>query len=173
MNKYLAGYVFAGETIFNIKTAGSVSQDLNQQPEPVAKPATLPPPVVVEPVKVVPKAVVSSKKLVLVVNNLSASEKDLLSKILQSVKQSLENAEILDLAAASSFNLSDYASAKEIISFGVGMSKLGNDLLLFPYQSQEKLAAKYLLVDDLKTIQANQKDEKRLLWSALKMFYGL
>jgi len=26
MNKNLAGYVFAGETIFNIKMAGSVSQ---------------------------------------------------------------------------------------------------------------------------------------------------
>jgi hypothetical protein len=53
------------------------------------------------------------------------------------------------------------------------MSKLGNSLLLFPYQSQEKESIKYLLVDDLKTIQANLKDEKRLLWAALKMFYGL
>jgi hypothetical protein len=174
MNKNLAGYVFAGETIFNIKMAGSVSQVLNQQPEPAAKPVTLPPPVVVEQTKTSPAGSAQShEKLVLVVNNLSETEKDFLSKILQSVKQNLENAKILDLASAGSLKLSDYTSAKEIISFGVAMSKLSNDLLLFPYQSQEKESVKYLLVDDLKTIQANLKDEKRLLWAALKMFYGL
>lgn len=174
MNKYLAGYVFAGETIFNTKTAGSVSQDLNQQPEPVAKPVTLPPPLIKEQIQTsAPVVAQTHEKLVLVVNNLSATEKDFLSKILQSVKQNLENAKILDIASAASLNIGDYTSTKEIISFGVAMSKLGNDLLLFPYQCQEKESIRYLLVDDLKTIQANLKDEKRLLWAALKMFYGL
>jgi hypothetical protein len=174
MNKYLAGYVFAGETIFNIQTAGSVSQDSKQQPEPVAKPVTLPSAVVAEQIKSAPPVVArSTEKLVLVVNNLSDNEKDLLSKILQSVKQNLENAKIIDIASAESLKLSDFTAAKEIISFGVAMSKLGNDLLLFPYQSQEKLSVKYLLVDDLKTIQSNLKDEKRLLWAALKSFYGI
>lgn len=174
MNKYLAGYVFAGETIFNLKTTVSVSQDLVPRPIPVAKPANVPPPVVVEQITTAPVMLhQSTEKLVLVVNNISDSEKELLSKILQSVKQNLESAKILDISSAKSLKLSDYTSAKEIISFGVAMSKLGNDLLLFPYQSQEKLSIKYLLVDDLKTIQANQKDEKRLLWAALKSFYGL
>ncbi len=174
MNKYLAGYVFAGETIFNTKTEGSVTHDLGQQPIPSVAPAVVKVVPVSDPPKSSQPAIVSStKKLLLVVNSLSEAERELLSKILQSVKQLIDNADILDTANSSQYNLSHYTSAREIISFGVGMSKLGNDLLLFPYQGQEKQAIKYLLVDDLKTIQANQKDEKRLLWAALKTFYGL
>jgi hypothetical protein len=181
MNKYLAGYLFAGETIFNIKMAGSTTAPLSTSVEPAVKsvkPVENPPPpdapiIVEESLKVLAQPSISQKSLLLVVNSPSSSERELLTKIMQSVKQNIADAEIIDVASLPNVTLSNYSSVKEIISFGVAMSKLGSDLLLFPYQLQEREAKKYLIVDDLKTIQANQKDEKRLLWGALKGFYGI
>jgi hypothetical protein len=181
MNKYLAGYIFAGETIFNIKNVGSTMAPLSTSVEPAVKsitpveknPPTVAPKIVEDAPKVSLQPSVSQKRLLLVVNSLSSSERELLTKIMQSVKQNIADAEIIDVASLANVNLSNYSAAKEIISFGVAMSKLGSDLLLFPYQLQEREAKKYLIVDDLKTIQANQKDEKRLLWAALKGFYGI
>jgi glucose-6-phosphate isomerase len=94
-----------------------------------------------------------------------------LSKILISIKKHIENAEIIELSKIPDTRLSNYPSAKEIISFGIGMSKLGNDLLLYPYQIQLHQNVKYLLVDNFPAIQSNLKDEKRLLWAALKNMY--
>lgn len=180
MNKHLAGYLFAGETIFGIKKADSTlheSVSVESAVKPVIetlKPvviANLPKDVSASNTEVSPKAVHSNKSLIIVTNTLSESERELLSKILISVKQHIENAEIVELSKIPDTRLTNYPSAKEIISFGVGMSKLGNDLLLFPYQSQQHQNVKYLLVDDLPAIQSNQKDEKRLLWAALKNMY--
>jgi hypothetical protein len=180
MNKYLAGYLFAGETIFGIKTADSTLHE-SVSVESVVKPVIVAPkPVVIatitkdvspSPVEVTPNAVHSNKSLIIITNSLSKSERELLSKILISIKQHIENAEIIELSKNPDTRLTNYPSAKEIISFGIGMSKLGNDLLLYPYQSQQHQNVKYLLVDDLPAIQSNQKDEKRLLWAALKNMY--
>ncbi|HLO45140.1 MAG TPA: hypothetical protein VK175_12465 [Leadbetterella sp.] len=174
MNKYLAGYVFAGETLFNVKKDGLAMAPQRVVSEP-SKPAqiTAPHTTPSEQVKQTVQAPVYQKKLVLVVNALSITEKDLLTKIMQSVKRNIEDADIIDIANLPNAKLENFSSAIEIVSFGVAMSKLGSNLLLFPYQLQEKQSVRYLLVDDLKTIQANQKDEKRLLWAALKTFYGI
>lgn len=174
MNKYLAGYIFAGETLFNIKKDGLAMTPKGVVSEP-SKPVqivvsqTIPAEAIIQPTQ----TPVYLKKLVLVVNSLSISEKDLLTKILQSVKRSIEDADIIDIAHLPNAKLENFSSAIEIVSFGVAISKLGSNLLLFPYQLQEKQSVKYLLVDDLNTIQANQKDEKRLLWAALKNLYGM
>jgi hypothetical protein len=172
MNKYLAGYVFAGETLFNVKKDGLATAPQRVVSEP-SKPAQITAPHTAEPVKQTVQAPVYQKKLVLVVKALSITEKDLLTKIMQSVKRNIEDADIIDIANLPNAKLENFSSAIEIVSFGVAMSKLGSNLLLFPYQLQEKQSVRYLLVDDLKTIQANQKDEKRLLWAALKTFYGI
>jgi DNA polymerase III psi subunit len=182
MNKQLAGYLFAGETIFDIKTVDSAfhkSVTVESTVNPVVEP---PMPVLItnipnetsqknaeDSANVFP----SNKSLIIITNSLSESERDLLSKILISIKKHIENAEIIELTKIPHTRLSNYPSAKEIISFGIGMSKLGNDLLLYPYQSQQHQNVKYLLVDDLPAIQSNLKDEKRLLWAALKNMYQL
>jgi hypothetical protein len=125
------------------------------------------------PANIPPNEVRSNKNLIIITNSLSKLERELLSKILGSIKQSIENAEIIEFSKNPDVRLSNYSSAKEIISFGVGMGKLGSDLLLYPYQGQHYQNVKYLLVDNLPAIEANQKDEKRLLWSALKSMYLL
>jgi hypothetical protein len=169
MNKYLAGYLFAGETLFNIDTNkienGTIEHKLIvpiQNPmigrliQSTAKTESIP-----------------QKSLVIVVNTISKSEKELLSKILASVKKDLNNAQLIELSNDPAANVSSFNAAKEIISFGVAMSKLGGNLLLFPYQVQTNFGSNYLIVDDLATIQANQKDEKRLLWAALKSMFNV
>ena len=171
MNKYLAGYIFGQETLFNIQTKGSVVHNESVITEPLA--AAIASPKVTEIIEP-QKSTVSSKKLVLVVNSMSDSERELLSKILLAAKQNLETAEIIDMTNSSIPKLSDYPLAKEVISFGVAMSKLGNSRLLFPYQTQvDANNVKYLLIDDLNAIATNLKDEKKLLWVALKNFYGI
>lgn len=182
MNKHLAGYLFAGETIFSMKTIDSTlheSVSVESAVNPVIEKLE---PEIIDPIskevsagqgEVSSKAVNSNKSLIIVTNTLSESERDLLSKILISVKQNIENAEIIELSKIQDKSLSNYHSAKEIISFGIGMSKLGCDLLLFPYQCQQRQNVKYLLVDNLPAILLNQKDEKRLLWAALKNMYNV
>ena len=182
MNKQLAGYLFAGETIFDLKTVDStihkkvsVESTVNgvvESPKPVLNnkiPNESSPKNAEDSAKVFH----SNKSLIIVTNSLTESERDLLSKILISVKKHIENAEIIELSKIPNTRLSNFPSAKEIISFGIGMSKLGNDLLLYPYQCQQNQNVKYLLVDDLHAIQSNLKDEKRLLWAALKNMYQL
>jgi len=180
MNKQLAGYLFAGETIFGIKTVDSTFHEgvsvesavktVIEAIKPVVV-ATHPKDVSPSNVEVSAKAVHSNKSLIIITNSLSESERDLLTKILISIKKDIENAEIIELSKIPDTRLSNYPSAKEIISFGIGMSKLGNNLLLYPYQIQLHQNVKYLLVDDLPAIQSNLKDEKRLLWAALKNMY--
>lgn len=174
MNKYLAGYLFAGETIFGINTSGSAAPQ-SVKVEPDEKPASesLKPTIPAKPVEVFQKKESSAKSLVLIVNSLSEAEREFLAKILTSVKQNIAEAEILEIAMNPEARLTDFSDAKEIISFGVAMNKLGVNHLLFPYQSQQHQSVKYLFVDDLKAIQSNQKDEKRLLWAALKNMYQL
>jgi glucose-6-phosphate isomerase len=182
MNKQLAGYLFAGETIFDIKTVDSAFHESVTVESTVDPEVEAPKPVLITniPNETSQKnaedstnVFLSNKSLIIITNTLSESERDLLSKILISIKKQIENAEIIELSKIPHTRLSNYPSAKEIISFGIGMSKLGNDLLLYPYQSQQHQNVKYLLVDDLTAIQSNLKDEKRLLWAALKNMYQL
>lgn len=180
MNKQLAGYLFAGETIFGIKTVDSTfheSVSVESAVNPVVEPlkpvviANIPNEISPSNAEASAKAFHSIKSLIIITNSLSKSERDLLSKILISIKKHIENAEIIELSKIPDTRLSNYPSAKEIISFGIGMSKLGNDLLLYPYQIQLHQNVKYLLVDNFPAIQSNLKDEKRLLWAALKNMY--
>jgi hypothetical protein len=180
MNKQLASYLFAGETIFGIKTVDSTFHEGVSVESAVKSVIETSKPVVVAKLPknlspsnnaVSPNAVHSNKSLIIITNSLSEAERDLLTKILISIKKHIENAEIIELSKIPGTRLSNYPSAKEIISFGIGMSKLGNDLLLYPYQSQLHQNVKYLLVDDFPAIQSNLKDEKRLLWAALKNMY--
>jgi hypothetical protein len=174
MNKYLAGYLFAGESLFSINTTGSAAP-VSAKVEPVATPADKPlePAIAIEPAVPFSKKEALQKPLVLVVQTLSETERAFLTKILLSVKQNIENAEIVEMTHRPDARLAHFSEAKEIISFGVVMNKLGSDLLLFPYQSQQHQSVRYLFVDDLQAIQSNQKDEKRLLWAALKNMYQL
>lgn len=180
MNKQLAGYLFAGETIFSMKTIDSTLYENVSVESAVTPVIEKPKPEIISTFskevyesqgEVSSKAVVSNKSLIIVTNTLSESERDLLSKILISVKQNIENAEIIELSKNPDTQLTNYPSSKEIISFGIALKKLGNDLLLFPYQGQQHNNVKYLLVDNLPAILLNQKDEKRLLWAALKNMY--
>jgi hypothetical protein len=167
MNKYLAGYLFAGETLFNIDTTKIENGTIEHKPiVPIQNPVLATP--IQSTVKTEP---IPQKNLVIVVNTISTSEKELLNKILASVKKDLNNAQIIELSTNPATNVSSFNAAKDIISFGVAMSKLGGNLLLFPYQVQNNSGRNYLIVDDLATIQVNQKDEKRLLWAALKSMF--
>jgi hypothetical protein len=174
MNKYLAGYLFAGETIFGINTAGSATpKSVKVEPDVKLASEPLKPAIPAKTVVVLPKAEVIQKPLLLIVNSLSDTERAFLAKILISVKQNIADAEIVEIVNKPEARLAHFSRAKEIISFGIVMNKLGSDLLLFPYQIQLHQSVKYLFVDDLQAIQSNQKDEKRLLWAALKNMYQL
>ena len=167
MNKYLAGYLFAGETLFKIDSNKIENGTIENKP---IVPTQIP--INAKPIQSnIKTESIPQKSLVIVVNTISKSEKELLSKILASVKKELNNAQIIELSNNPSANVSSFNAAKEIISFGVAMSKLGSNLLLFPYQVQYNSGRNYLIVDDLATIQVNQKDEKRLLWAALKSMF--
>ncbi|MGL4631844.1 MAG: hypothetical protein ACRCVT_11645, partial [Leadbetterella sp.] len=55
-----------------------------------------------------------------------------------------------------------------IFSFGVPFTQLGFKSDIAPYILKLAQDRHYVFADDLEKIQANQNNEKRLLWNALK-----
>lgn len=170
MNKYLASYIFAGETIFNIDALGATSK-VAVAPEvqnPTQSTSTKPIEQAVQPKPVVIEK--PQKGLLIAVNDISEVQKEFLSKILLSVKKDITQADILDLSKPNAINPLDY---KEIISFGIAANKLKFDQQVANYQPKMINHTNFILVDTLEVIQLNHKDEKRTLWTALKTMFGI
>lgn len=167
MNKYLASYIFAGETIFNIDALGATSKIAvapevqNPKQSTSTEQTPLPKPVVIEK---------PQKGLLISVIGISDTQKEFLSKILLSVKKDIAEADILDFSKPTALNPLDY---KEIISFGIAANKLKFDQQVANYQPKIINHTNFILADTLEVIQLNHKDEKRTLWTALKTMFGI
>jgi hypothetical protein len=167
MNKILAAYLFSNETLFvqDTKSVSTLNKDLHSEIKLETKDELDP-----TPIK-------NTTKINWVfINNPDSAQLQLLEKILSSVKLNLKDVELVDVSKNNFKELiSSLSNSKNlvILSFGVAMSKLSLEFLLFPYQTKEINGNKFLLVDDLLTINNNQKDEKKLLWVSLKEMFGL
>ncbi|NBA87850.1 hypothetical protein GVN16_18925 [Emticicia sp. CRIBPO] len=180
----LADYLFSNEVLFHYPgVTKSTSSVLSEVKEP--KPVASPPPVVTqipapvqapEPVAAPPKTNLFTRSFVVFVNQINAEEKEFLGKILGSVKQSFESVLLFDVSKDGEFPSEEFfrqQQTRKVLSFGVAMSKLDNNLLLFPYQKKSHRGFDFLITDDLGTISKNLKDEKKLLWVALKEMFTL
>jgi hypothetical protein len=174
----LADYLFSNEVLFHYPgVTKSTSSVLSEVKEP--KPVVSPPPVITQtpqPVAALPKINLFTKSFVVFVNQISAEEKEFLGKILGSVKQSFESVMLFDVSKDGEFPSEEFFRqqlTRKVLSFGVAMSKLDNNLLLFPYQKKSHRGFDFLITDDLGTISKNLKDEKKLLWVALKEMFTL
>jgi hypothetical protein len=167
MNKILAAYLFSNETLFvqDTKSVSTLNKDLHSEIKLETKDELAP-----TPIKN------TTKTNWVFINNPDSAQLQLLEKILSSVKLNLKDVELVDVSKNNFKELiSSLSNGKNlvILSFGVAMSKLSLEFLLFPYQTKEINGNRFLLVDDLLTINNNQKDEKKLLWVSLKEMFGL
>ena len=187
MNKQLATYLFSNEILF--KNPDSIADKLVEVVEPdvkkryiektVEKPLEQPKLEVVEVIlkpSKVDSLISNFMPTVVIVNSLTANQKEFLTKILGSIKKSMETITLIDLEGydkqifKSEIN-SGKTVIQKVILYGVAMSNFEINILLFPYQKLNHKNIDFLIVDDLSTIEVNLKDEKRLLWGALKSMF--
>lgn len=192
MDKYLANYMFSNEVLFNIDAKNNTGQaaELVKTVETEklviavkeiveTTPAPSPTPIVeaASVAEKIPGLEYAKQKLLVIINNLTAADKQLLEKILGSVKQNITEVSILDISTES-IDLNKVLAAsnskiEKVLSFGVAMSNIQLNILLLPYQVSSSQNVTFLMVDDMTAITTNLKDEKRLLWAGLKTMFGL
>ncbi len=183
MNRHLANYLFSNETLFVLSKNNSevVVRDSVQkiQESPAISieshsVAAIGLPAQNETILELKKTD-SLEDVVVIVNSINSNQKDLLLKILSSVKLSFEKISLIDVSSSTlSFSESIKKSKHpilRIISFGVDMSKIGLEVSVFPYQLKVEKNLSFLLIDSLQIINENKKDEKKLLWVILKQIF--
>ncbi len=114
------------------------------------------------------------QKVIVLVNELNATDIELLGKILGAVKLDLQSVDIVELDKNLSVNLSQIFSQKSVnqfITFGIDLSKVDIDMKLTPYQITEKQGVKFIFSDSLTDIQ-NDIPKKKALWGSLKEMFG-
>ena len=158
MNKAVASFLFTGETLFNLK---------DENVEPAIKEAVKVENKQAEPVK--KKAIVNQN--LLVVEFLTVEYKELLDKILASVKVESKDVEIIEQKNFSEYDFSDLKLCKRAISFG-DFPELNE---LFQTTDKYKIKVNHqkqiLVVDTLNLISENRNNEKRTLWESLKEMF--
>jgi hypothetical protein len=175
MNKYLAQYLFEHETLFVTKPVSELvlSPLLIENPTSVTLPERT---VSVEKsIDILP--ISTQKDIWVVVEALTDESKELLRKILQSVKLSFEEVALFEMDKETESIKQQVLNFGEaplrVVSFGVGMSKIQPALSPYPYQIVVSNRQTFVVFDDLLTIAANKKDEKKMLWAALKQLFNL
>ncbi len=114
------------------------------------------------------------QKVIVLVNELNATDIELLGKILGTVKLDLQSVDIIELDKNLSVNLSQIFTQKSVnqfITFGIDLSKVDIDMKLTPYQITEKQGVKFIFSDSLTDIQ-NDIPKKKALWGSLKEMFG-
>jgi hypothetical protein len=195
MNRDLASYLFASETIFTLKsdvTASEVetSSSVLEKNSSLKIEATEKVTLVLEgksdvskesniietstnvdSVVLLPKI---TKNVIVIVKSLSENSKNLLEKILGSVKLDFDKVALIDIAQETPVltDVLDNERSYKILSFGVNVNQLKVNHTLQPYIAKTDNQATYLLFDDLTAIETNLKDEKKLLWAAIKPLFS-
>lgn len=175
MNRFLAKYLFENEVLYrdisivespNLVEKVEVSKSINQDIEKS----------VVEKVESeFPKpSIILKHKVLVLINPITDSEKELLIKILKAVGVSIEQVDLIVFNKSQDLDYQSVISQKittHFISFGIGMSKLGWSMLLAPYQVKKIEGISFLLADTLKDIEVSQ-NLKKSLWGALKEMFN-
>ncbi len=110
----------------------------------------------------------------ILVNKPSAENMELLDKILKSVHLVLEDVELLDLAKLKGENIKEILlqkHVKQIITFGVPLTKLNLQILLTPYQIREADGVRFLYADTFAEL-ATDVARKKMLWGCLKALFN-
>ena len=186
MNRYLANYLFSNETLFVVSKnySEAVEQDILQKKQDsntVISNESRP----LEAIDVSAKNETilelkdtdSLEDVIVIVSSINSNQKDLLLKILSSVKLSFERISLIDVSTYTN-SISELIKKSKhpklrIISFGVEMSKIGLEISVSNYQLKVEKNLSFLLIDSLQAIHENKKDEKRLLWVVLKQMFLL
>jgi DNA polymerase III psi subunit len=108
--------------------------------------------------------------LIVVLNQITAENRDFLAKVLESIGRSIDEIKIIEKA-----DLADKEAVKQLLAqtqalfaFGVAFTELGFKKDLSPYTLMMAKEKHYLMGDSLELIMLNQNNEKRLLWNSLK-----
>ncbi len=172
MNDAVSRYLFSKETLYfykKEKEAPEYSEKVTVQEEKPVPPSDL------SPIDRTETPVFSfSKPLLVIVNQPDEAEQELMKKILQSVKHSLDSIQLFDISSGAAFPSDVFFSqqiTRKVLSFGVAMSRVDPTLLVFPYQKKIHRDIEFVVTDSLSTINMNAKDEKRMLWAALKEMF--
>lgn len=121
----------------------------------------------------VPQYYQPKQKVVILVNSLTPTDSELLGKILGAVKLDLQSVDIVDSDQVQEVNLSQIFTqkfVKQVISFGVDLSKVNLDVELIPYQIFENQGIQFTYSDALSSIQ-NDIPKKKALWVSLKEMF--
>lgn len=157
MNKHLASYLFSGESLFLLKEQG-ISLPKTEAPTTVSPKIETP---------AAPEVVSKPKSGDTVVITSDTHHRDFLEKIMSAVGVNMND---LHLMVGQEWKNFDLKAAQRLISFDVPIPKLDSSK---KYQVFVVSGKKILIGDSLAQIQANQANEKRLLWNALKQMFEL
>ncbi|MDQ1085718.1 DNA polymerase III subunit psi [Siphonobacter sp. SORGH_AS_1065] len=142
----------------------------------VTPPVVTPPEPVTPPVKPAePKPIQLSHQVLLLTENPSLQDLDLLQNILKSVNLSLDTIDLLDLAQVSVSEHQNLLSGKmvhHVLTFGVPLKKIGLQIFLMPYQVRNVQDINFVMVDHLKDFHED-KAKKKALWMVLKQLFGV
>jgi hypothetical protein len=184
MNRYLANYLFSNETLFVVSKNYSeavdqgIVQKIQDSTTVISNESR---PVEAIDISAQNEAILELKKtdsledVVVIVNSINSIQKDLLLKIISSVKLSFEHISLIDVSS-NTLSFSELIKKSKhpklrIISFGVEMSEIGLEISVSNYQLKVEKNLSFLLIDSLQAIYENKKDEKRLLWVVLKQMF--
>ncbi len=152
-----------------VSTPPAVTTPLVTQAESESKPVTPP----VKPAEASP--VNLSHQVLLLTENPSLQDLDLLQNILKSVNLSLDTVDVLDLAQVSVSEHQSLLSGKvvhHVLTFGVPLKKIGLQIFLMPYQVRNVQEINFVMVDHLKDFHED-KAKKKALWMVLKQLFSM
>lgn len=149
MNKALAEFLFTGEVLFKLKDKDTA---------------------IAESLPVVSLQPVLKENLVLI-KEVNESNRVLLNKILASVNLTPQNTIVITETKTEEYDFSVLTKTRNIINFGTGVPH--KDLSCQEYYRIEKINGKnVLLAHPIEKIEANQENEKKKLWEALKSMFS-
>ncbi len=151
-----------------------------ETPEPMVAPPAATPPVISLPEKpdavpAEPSSVTLHHQVLLLTENPSLQDLDLLQNILKSVNLSLDTVDLLDLSQVSVSEHQNLLSGKmvhHVLTFGVPLKKIGLQIFLMPYQVRNVHEINFVMVDYLKDFHED-KAKKKALWMVLKQLFGV
>lgn len=184
MNRYLANYLFSNETLFVVSKNYSEAVDqgiVQRKQDSTTVISNESRPVEAIDISAQNEAILELKKtdsledVVVIVNSINSIQKDLLLKIISSVKLSFEHISLIDVSS-NTLSFSELIKKSKhpklrIISFGVEMSEIGLEISVSNYQLKVEKNLSFLLIDSLQIINENKMDEKKLLWVILKQMF--
>lgn len=157
MNRALASFIFSGETLFNLKENEKTKPEVTAEQVGPNK----------EVVPIIEKKLIVKSTLILV-DTITEETRLLLEKIMSSVNVQMTDTELIKKEDFLPFDLS---RTSNIILFGDVAQAANIPQPSVKYQIQSLQNKKVLAADPLEVISQNLTNEKRSLWTALKLMY--